>query len=699
MGTTVYGRAQFSWTPTAADLGPRQVTLKVTDSGNGGAGAAVTASETIRLVVRTNNQAPVLTPVGAQSGRQGQAFQLDLDAADADSDNFLFTAVGLPNGAVLDPRTGVLTWTPDAGQYGVFTLTLGVTDGNRSATENVSVTIERVNRAPLMAIPAPVLGQEGLRLSFTVSGGDLDEDTLVYFVENLPHGATFNPETRLFTWTPGYDQAGVYELVFGVRDTLGAIGRATGLVQILNVNRPPVFAAPDAHQLTVGQVFRWTAGAADPDGAAVTFAIANRPPGLVFDAAAGTITWTPVGAQMGRDDLPITVSDGLSSVTQLLTLVVAGSPVPPAVRVELTPSFPIIPGAQVVLQVAASSVAPIRSYTLSINGEAFALDDLNRVTFRPGLPGIYEVIATVVDADGISGTARSEVLVRDPSDRTAPGVGLTGVVTGATVAAPLVLRGTVADQNLHRWKVEVVPVGGGLATVIAEGRAAVDGTLATLDPGRFDNGAYQLRVEAVDISGRVTTVERLIEINTPSKPLAYTRVETDFTLVLGGVSIPVARRYSSLDAPEDGAFGYGWTFVLDDPRFASNVAPTGREADGFYAAFTRGSRVYVTLPGGQRVGFTFDPVVIESGDRSFYRPAWVADPGVTFSLSSGSAVLREANGQFTQVGTGLPYNPESGRFGGFDYALQAADGTRFVYTVADGLREVWGSNGTRLAWT
>ncbi|MGE4182848.1 MAG: Ig-like domain-containing protein, partial [Limisphaerales bacterium] len=75
------------------------------------------------------------------------------------------------------------------------------------------------------------------------------------------------------------------------------------------------------------------------------------------------------------------------------------------------------------------------------------------------------------------------------------------------------------------------------------------------------------------------------------------------------------------------------------------------------------------------------------------------DPGVTFSLTSGTAVLRAVGDAFYQVGTGLPYNPDSGRFGGFDNAVTASDGTRYVYTRAEGLREIWGANGSRLAWT
>jgi len=52
--------------------------------------------------------------------------------------------------------------------------------------------------------------KEGVALSFTISGSDADGDTLTYSASNLPSGATFDPATQTFSWTPGHSQAGVY---------------------------------------------------------------------------------------------------------------------------------------------------------------------------------------------------------------------------------------------------------------------------------------------------------------------------------------------------------------------------------------------------------------------------------------------------------------------------------------------------------
>jgi YD repeat-containing protein len=698
-GTSVYGTARFTWTPTTADAGTHALTLRVSDSGNQGATSPAADSETLSIVVRAANQAPVLSEIGARSANQSQPITFTLRGSDPDGDSLTFTVDQLPNGARLDALSGEFSWTPDFTQSGEFTVSFGATDGNRTDTESVVFTINRVNRAPFIATPAPTLGQEGLRFAFAIAGGDLDDDPLVYFAESLPTGATFDPESRLFSWTPGFQQSGVYEIVFTVQDSSGARGSASALVQILNVNRPPVFPAPAAHQLVAGQPFTLPVAASDPDGNTVAFNLENRPAGMTFNAATGVLNWTPVGAQAGRYDLPITVSDGLSSITQILTLVVSPTPVPPAVRVDLTPSFPVVPSATVTLQVSASSIAPIRSLSLTVNGQTRSLDGFGRFAFQPSTPGIYTVAATATDADGFTSTVLHEILVRDPADRTAPVTGIAGLATGSILSAPISISGSVQDTNLDRWTLELSNLDGSNPIELASSRTSIDGPLATLDPGRFENGAYRLRLIAKDIGGRTTTTERFVEINTTSKPGAYIRLETDFALSLGGISIPIARRYSSLAASQDSDFGFGWQFVLADPAISTNVIPTGREEDGFFQALTRGTRAYVTLPNGSRAGFTFEPVAIESGDRSYFRPAWVADAAVTFALASGSAVLRAEGNAFFQVGTGLPYNPDSGRFGGFDYSITSSDGTRYVYTRAEGLREIWGANGTRLAWT
>ena len=61
---------------------------------------------------------------------------------------------------------------------------------------------------------------EGALLEFAVSATDPDGDTLAYTASNLPPGASFDPGTRTFSWTPSAGQAGTYSIRFEVSDGL-----------------------------------------------------------------------------------------------------------------------------------------------------------------------------------------------------------------------------------------------------------------------------------------------------------------------------------------------------------------------------------------------------------------------------------------------------------------------------------------------
>ncbi|TVR47529.1 MAG: tandem-95 repeat protein, partial [Puniceicoccaceae bacterium] len=698
--TGVYGVAEFRWTPAPEQAGAHTITLEVTDSGNFGATTPASDTATFTVVVRTENQRPLLQPIAPQTLAQDQPFALALSASDPDGDPLFFFGDNLPRGARLDPFTGDFTWTPDFAQSGTYTFILGASDGHLADSQVVTVTVALTNRAPFITAPAYLLAQEGLALSFEIGGGDLDGDPLVFSALNLPAGASFNPDTRRLQWTPGFDQAGIYELTFRVSDPAGATATTTTFIQVLNVNRPPVFPTPPSRQLLAGVESRFFLAASDPDAEDVlTFQLQNLPAGASFDEATGEFVWTPVGAQAGRYDLPVTVSDGRASVTRVLTLIVNRQPVPPSVQVLITPGFPVTPGATVFIEPTAAGASPIQSIEVSINGQLRALDSLGRVRFEPSAPGRYEVLVRATDADGFTAERLAEILVRDPADRDAPVVGLEAPAAGSTLSAVSVLTGSVQDTNLDRWSLRLIPVAGGGEVVLAGGIAPVAGELALLDPSRFENGAYLLRLEARDISGRTSVAEHRIEINTAVKTGTHTRVATDLVVNLGGIELAIQRGYDSLHAEQSGSFGLGWRFLGVDPRITTSLQPTGRESEGLYPAFNDGDRVYLTLSDGSRAGFTFAPVSLGLAGGDFFLPGWSSDPGVGYTLSSPSVVLRATAEGYLRVGNALPYNPASGQFGLNHYTVTAPDGAVFRYQTGFGLRETVSPDGIRLVWS
>jgi hypothetical protein len=56
----------------------------------------------------------------------------------------------------------------------------------------------------------------------TLFADDSDGDKLFYSVSNMPDGASFNPDTLTFSWTPRYNQAGSHTVCFEVSDGLAS---------------------------------------------------------------------------------------------------------------------------------------------------------------------------------------------------------------------------------------------------------------------------------------------------------------------------------------------------------------------------------------------------------------------------------------------------------------------------------------------
>jgi YD repeat-containing protein len=287
--------------------------------------------------------------------------------------------------------------------------------------------------------------------------------------------------------------------------------------------------------------------------------------------------------------------------------------------------------------------------------------------------------------------------VRDPADTAAPVVALDPALTGARLTAATNVMGTVSDSNLDTWTLDVAPLGSDTFTVLATGTAAVAGAaLATLDPSALRNGVYQLRLTATNITGRMSQTAATLEVDTAAKPVQYLRTETDLTVRLGTATINLTRTYDSLSRDESLSFGDGWSLAGQDTALQTSVPPTGNEDADIYNPFRQGTRVYLTLPDGRRVGFTFTPQRHDAPGVTYYTPAYVADAGVDWQLDSAAAVLTRGGNGLYEAQTARPYNPASGQFDGPQYTLTAPDGTVYYLSAARGVEEEILPGGQRL---
>jgi hypothetical protein len=186
----------------------------------------------------TTNHAPVLTVIGNKTVNEGSPLNFSVSATDPDGDNLVYSASGLPAGATINPTTGLFSWTPSYVQAGVYNnIHFSVTDSVLSDWENITITVNNVNGAPVLSAIGNKSVYEGSPLNFTVSATDPDGDNLVYSASGLPSGASFNGTSRVFSWIPGTGSAGTYiNIQFNVSD--GTVTRSETITIIVGVIPP-----------------------------------------------------------------------------------------------------------------------------------------------------------------------------------------------------------------------------------------------------------------------------------------------------------------------------------------------------------------------------------------------------------------------------------------------------------------------------
>ncbi len=309
----------FSWTPTEAQ-GPSTttITLRVTDNGS----PALTAFQSFTIRVNAVNSAPVLAPIGNKTVNEGSLLIFTAPASDADipAQNLSYSlAAGAPSGASIDPFTGVFTWTP-AEIQGPSTnlITIRVTDDGvpaLSASQTFTIIVNEVNTAPVLSPVGNKTIHEGALLTFKVSATDADlpAQILTYSLGvGAPAGASINPTTGVFTWTPAETQGpSATRVEIRVTDNGHPALSASEIITITvsEVNSAPVLAPIGNKTVNEGALLSFKAVATDSDIPAQTLTYsldAGAPAGASIDGVTGVFTWTPTEAQ-GPSTITLTV--------------------------------------------------------------------------------------------------------------------------------------------------------------------------------------------------------------------------------------------------------------------------------------------------------------------------------------------------------------------------------------------------------
>jgi hypothetical protein len=252
--------------------------------------------------------APVFSSAASFSAAENQTGVGTVTATDANGDALTFSISGGLDQSLftINATTGVLVFNsaPDyenAGDNGgdnIYNLTIQVSDGSLTATQNLTITVTDVNEtpansAPLFSSVASFSGAENQTGVGTVTATDANGDALTFSISGGLDQSLFtiNATTGVlvFNSAPDYENAGdnggdnIYNLTIQVSD--GSLTATQNLtITITDVNETPANSAPSGLSTSGSLVMQeneavgtivGTFTAQDPDGDSLYYYLAS----------------------------------------------------------------------------------------------------------------------------------------------------------------------------------------------------------------------------------------------------------------------------------------------------------------------------------------------------------------------------------------------------------------------------------------
>ena len=574
IGTSMSAPFSVNWQNVAA--GTYQLTAVATDN----AGLTRTSAP-VSITVSASNTPPVLAAIGPKSVDESTLLTVPSSASDADvpAQALTYSLAAAPEGAAINATTGVFTWTPGESQGpGTFPVTIRVTDtGSASAETSFTITVNEVNLAPVLAAIGPQSVNEETLLTVTPSATDADlpAQTLTYSMAAGPSGASVNPTTGAFTWTPGASVGPAsVPVTIRVTDSAKATAETSFTISVTESNTAPVLAPIGAQTVAEGTLLTVTAAATDADlpAQALTYSLVGGPSGAAIVAATGVFTWTP-GESQGPGTFPVTlrVTDSANATAErTFTITVTETNTAPALAAIGAQT--IAEGSLLTVTPAATDAdLPVQTLTYSlVSGPAAAAvaAATGAFTWTPGEsdgPGTFQVTVRVTDSS--TATAERTFTITVTETNTAPVL--------ASISAQSVNENTLLTVTAAATDADLPAQTLTYSLTAAPAGATVNPTTGvfTWTPGESDGpGTFPVTIRITDSSNATAAVTFTITVTESNSAPVLPAISNQ--TVAEGALLTVTAAATDADLP------------AETLTYSLVAAPTGATLNPTTGAFT-----------------------------------------------------------------------------------------------------------------
>jgi hypothetical protein len=286
------------WQTTFGDNGTYNIEVKVSD------GTSITTQE-ILIVVNKVNWPPVIKPIEDFSIKEGDKLILEPDIRDEEDDEVTIT--------ISDPIGDDGEWQTEYEDSGEYTIEVTASDDKHIASQEFTLTVVDVNRAPELINYYPEEDfsiNEGEQADLSISALDPDGDSIKYLWK--VDGKEVS-ELNGYRYKPNFDSAGIHEIKASASDGYKKT-IAIWNIEVLNVNRAPEFKVVDEITMSESDLLKLEFEAYDPDGDEVTYTIS--------DPIGDDGEWQTGYEDAGIYFVEISVTDGDLASTKTITLIV-----------------------------------------------------------------------------------------------------------------------------------------------------------------------------------------------------------------------------------------------------------------------------------------------------------------------------------------------------------------------------------------
>ncbi len=312
-----------------------------------------------------------------------------------------------PTGMAIDPVRGLIAWRPTIEQVGEHSVIVRATDDSGSiALHDFLIVVNSPNTAPVFATNPPIIAYVGSATIHDFAAQDAEESLLRFSIVSGPTGATIDPASGRFRWTPTASDVGQVNLTIGVTDASNSLTTRSFAIDVTNnaPNALPLLIQLPRNSAAIGHEYLSQIRASDGLRRPVTWSLVAGPSGLTMSSV-GLLRWTPISGDLGAKTVRLlaTTADGATQGVEF-TIEVLGWLTNSDPEITSKPNLSAVAGREYRYQVLATDTdRDSLSFSLLSAPECMSIHpELGIIAWTPALDqlGSAGVTVQVTDATG-----------------------------------------------------------------------------------------------------------------------------------------------------------------------------------------------------------------------------------------------------------------------------------------------------------